>query len=829
MRKLLLSLMTVLIIGSGLMAQGFTIMVSGLVTDTNNQPIANHQVYIMTDSSNSPVVIFTQAYTGINGTYQAVLTVPSTLPPNIIVSTVNCNNTMLTQFFPNVTQAVVANFVICAYTPPPPCSNNFTWTSNLLGSTYTFAGMVIPQGPATYSWSFGDGTGGSGQTVQHTYAFTGIYTVTLTTVSNNCTSTSSQTIMIGQPPVCQAMFNFQGTPGSPLTISFNNLSSGGPNANYHWSFGDNSFSNQYSPTHTYAQGGVYSICLTLIDSLANCYDIYCDSVMVGNTVPPCPSSFTKQVSGSTVAFHGSAVNGSTNVTYTWDFGDNTSGSGQNVTHTYSQPGTYSVCLTTTTALSCTYTSCQPVVIGGATGCQAHFSWMPDSTGTGIVFFNNSVGNATTWNWNFGDATSSNQQQPGVHFYNGSGPYMVCLTITGPNNCQSTFCDTVYLQNAGCIGHFTHSSQPANPLSVTFSGFSPNMNAQFQWDFGDGTFGNGQTVTHTYQQGGFKNVCMKIIGGGLVCPPICQTVQVGGPNPGVPSIAGVVKCFNTPADFGLVFLIEYDTVTNTLTAIDTVALDSNGFFFFHNVAHGKYFLKAALLPTSVNYFSYMPTYYGNSLTWNYAQYVNVTIAQPAILIQLPLIAGANPGGPGFIGGNVNNGANKGEPIEGVEVMITDMSDNPLAYSWSNDKGQFSMTNLPLGMYKVYADIPGLNSVPGIISLSAGSPGMSNIQIIVSSTQVTVGFADVSETIEYIGQVFPNPSNGTLGIELGMTGQNSLTFNVFDQSGRLINSERRELGLGIGIQEFDVQNLAPGFYIMTIQSNEGVNVARTFIKR
>jgi PKD repeat protein len=51
---------------------------------------------------------------------------------------------------------------------------------------------------------------------------------------------------------------------------------------FNWNFGDSQSAWSFTQTtsHTYALPGVYAVCLTMYDSLSNCQDIYCDSVVV---------------------------------------------------------------------------------------------------------------------------------------------------------------------------------------------------------------------------------------------------------------------------------------------------------------------------------------------------------------------------------------------------------------------------------------------------------------------------------------------------------------------------------------------------------------------
>lgn len=87
-------------------------------------------------------------------------------------------------------EVVVTNYVGC----------NSYFTFQKTGLDVTFNGFMVYGQPATYSWDFGDGQTGGGQTVSHQYSASGIYFVSLTTVtqdSSNCTYSSGQSITVG--------------------------------------------------------------------------------------------------------------------------------------------------------------------------------------------------------------------------------------------------------------------------------------------------------------------------------------------------------------------------------------------------------------------------------------------------------------------------------------------------------------------------------------------------------------------------------------------------------------------------------------------------------
>jgi len=152
------------------------------------------------------------------------------------------------------------------------------------------------------------------------------------------------------PPV--ASFTYSPlTPYTGETVTFNASESYDPDGNivsYAWDFGDGTNGTGQITTHTYANDGTYTVTLNVTDNddLSN---ITSADVTVLNTPPV--AIFTES---SETAFAGEIIyfNASNSydpdgfaVSYFWDFGDETTGTGITATHTYTEPGTYIITLT----------------------------------------------------------------------------------------------------------------------------------------------------------------------------------------------------------------------------------------------------------------------------------------------------------------------------------------------------------------------------------------------------------------------------------------------------------------------------------------------------
>lgn len=381
------------------------------------------------------------------------------------------------------------------------CPFWFNHTINPNGSVSFTSSHNSGSTPVSYVWDFGDGNTSTQANPNHTYSSNGTYWVCLTIIfANGCTGSSCYGILINNTNGCDATFGWNA--GSNNQVFFN-ANAQGNNINYFWSFGDGSSSTQANPVHTYAQGGFYSVCLTVSDSSQSCTATWCDSIWVqGNT--GCNAQFTWIDSSNTVYLF-PVVNAG--YSYFWDFGDGTTSNITYPFHTYNSPGTYTVCLYVGQNGAICDTSCVTVTVGGSGGCQAYFTAVVDSNNT-AYFSNMSTGSPQQFVWSFGDGTSGSGPNP-MHTYANPGTYLVCLTVFGPN-CQDSYCDSLVVgSGSNCVPLFY-----AYPDSVFGNGVVNFVMTnscpgwQYVWNFGDSTTATGTgPFAHQYPATGVYYVCV----------------------------------------------------------------------------------------------------------------------------------------------------------------------------------------------------------------------------------------------------------------------------------------------------------------------------------
>jgi PKD repeat protein len=320
---------------------------------------------------------------------------------------------------------------------------------------------------------------------------------------------------------------------------------------WQWDFGDGTTSGQQNPVHNYASPARYYVCLTAsnacgVSTFCDTVDLSCNSPVAGffATTNHLEASFTDTSS------HGNS--------WYWTFGDGIISTVQNPVHTYPGQGIYTVCLTVTDSCGSS-TACEPVeivCIPPVAGFTYNFLY-PD-----ILFSDTSVSNAFISRlWDFGDGTTSTEQNP-VHSYDTvQGTFTVCLIIT--DSCGSDeFCAPV-TNILPLMTHFTASNAVANDKLVQFRDETEGATS-WSWDFGDGGSSGLQNPSHLYADYGNYNVCLTA-GNGYASVSWCDSLKLSKAI--IPDGTNRVLVFPNPASAVFYFQTNLGAASATVELTD----------------------------------------------------------------------------------------------------------------------------------------------------------------------------------------------------------------------------------------------------------------------
>lgn len=175
----------------------------------------------------------------------------------------------------------------------------------------------------------------------------------------------------------------EGCPGTTVEFAVENLPSNGI---FLWNFGDGSFSNQPSPTHTFSKAGSFEVMLSHSSvGGGNIHNKPVSDLIVIHEAPEASFNFLKQEYENTVPsvhFENRSLGGRT---YEWDFGDGTTSTVAHPDHVYKKRGTYTVTLLVNNGNGCLDRTDRTVRIDEDYDLMATRTFSPNADGMDDLF------------------------------------------------------------------------------------------------------------------------------------------------------------------------------------------------------------------------------------------------------------------------------------------------------------------------------------------------------------------------------------------------------------------------------------------------------------
>lgn len=370
----------------------------------------------------------------------------------------------------------------CTGTPPdggggtPPVADFDATLLQECNPTQVRLNDLSSNSPTSWSWQIENGSPSTSNAQNPVVELPGggSYRVTLT-ATNNAGSDVKILLMnlnnIGSPPAAAFTFAISGN-----AVSFDNNTTNG--LTYSWNFGDGATSVTANPNHTYSSPGTYTVVLTSNNDCGT--DTESKTVTISDQIAAAfAASSTEICEGESITFTNQS---SSNVeTFAWEFENGTpsTSTSENPTVVFNNGGSFNVRLT----VSGGGTSDSENKVGYITVNEIpNTSFTETIDGYSVIFDNNTL-SGFTYNWQFGDGTSSSSANP-THNYVEAGSYTV--TLTSNNDCGSDqFVRTITIADQVTADFTVNQTSGCSSQEFIFSNASTGNVTSYFWEFQDG--------------------------------------------------------------------------------------------------------------------------------------------------------------------------------------------------------------------------------------------------------------------------------------------------------------------------------------------------------
>jgi len=611
-----------------------------------------------------------------------------------------------------------------------------------------------------------------------------------------------------------------------------------------WNFGDNhdtciqydpSLSSDYLVTHTYAQTGVYNVCIKILYQ-GGCQSYICKSVQIG-AADSCKAGFeTRASTANAVGEYFIAQpwhnNNKKPVYICWNFGDNrdtciqysTSYTGSYaVYHLYPHTGNYNVCVKIRYDGGCESQYCRTLYVGESPdSCSANFasgSVSPTSLSRHFVAqpWNNHNKKPVSICWNFGDnhdtciqySNTSGSPYTVDHTYTVPGQYEVCIRIVYDGGCVSEKCNSLQIGELdSCSADFEKipTTSVNNPSFVYYRALPKNNHekkpARICWSFGDGTdscisysedYTGSYYAGHHYNYSGIYEVCVSIYYYGGCEAKKCKNIEIFLYNTdtcrvhlyeAIPSITSLTREFyfvssntNRPARV----CWSFGDGTDTCITVEPTA---------------------TVIPYSIRHIYPAPGIYRTCVK---VLFQNGCVADNCIEASIRSLTD-------LCGGYYIDSLIDSHTYLFKAFSIHKQNDAFVSYRWTFGDGS--------------------SGVGEKISHSYQEPGGYRVCLLINTekgceTRICNEIR-ISGTTQSRLQLSPNPVVDVLHVLFYSSHNEIVTIKIFSSNGIVVRSYTRTVVVGPNMWDFEATGLLPGIYLLSVQSPDQAASA-IFIKQ
>lgn len=586
-------------------------------------------------------------------------------------------------------------------------------------------------------------------------------------VGNQCDTTTMRYAIVYSSP--QVSFESEIACSSDEIQFFNNSYIVHGEVDYSWDFGDGTTSDQFYPSHQFLNSGQYTV--VLIGTSNNGFADTFSKVITLLHSPTPDFTFTNSCGSIPFQLSGTA---DVPVSYSWNFGNGDTASGQNMMYAYQQPGLYDITLTVMTP-----DGCESAITKSAYSYPAPIAdfELPINicAGQSLNIVNTTSIPFSNWGseWHIGNqGVRSFDKNPDIIFVE-FGTQTVRLKVTSQFGCVDSISKSINVQAAPIINITSNDVCSKGPVIFNSNINVPNnVVASYIWKIDGVLYADAQPTVDFGSVSGTKavNVDIKYDNG---CMNHAATQIITGYRPNVDFSIADVNCANTPISLSNNTTIEYGN------------------------AHYQWIMGDGME-------------YNEQITPNHT-YTNNTPTDYTITLIATSEGGACPD----------------SISKNIRVGIIPVCDFSIHSNWDKGQGWFSLTptSITEGEYKWYFG-DGSVSTEQYPTHQYAQDGNYAIKLIVTTPEGcnctktmqyyanSLGLSQINADADVVS--YPNPSTGVVYIEnlsnspiLNIVVTNTLGATVYNNAVSTLN---KNLTL-------DLSYMANGMYLITMSTENG----------
>ena len=316
-----------------------------------------------------------------------------------------------------------------------------------------------------------------------------------------------------------------------------------------------------------------------------------------------------------------------------------------------------------------------------------------------------------------------------------------------------------------------------------------------------------------------------------------------------SVEGNLWHKNIPVPGGVVLAMQ--DKPGGARAVELAQAENDGYFIFHKLTEGDYYLYA--VPDTLNSAGAVPGYYAHKLRWQEAWYFRIDANTYDVDIMLPSADYLLPDGEGSVSGYFTMPVGHmftesifcaswfeqnstleycDDGLSNMTVFLYNSSGTKLlAYTLTDENGNFYFRNLPYGGYIIDAEKAGYETTASsLITLSPEHKHETGVEIELTGNK-KIGIHRTESPAQYMRQkVYPNPANNVVNLIVPEQATGAAEVNLYNLLGqqmpcrKIVQSGNTEQPL----IKLDISKLPSGMYIGRI-IGKGNSSGFTFIKK